>query len=76
MQGLTDKQQNILNIINDYISSFGYPPSFRDIGERAQLASSSTVHRHLENLKKKGYVSWEPTQPRTLTVIKHEEFTS
>jgi SOS-response transcriptional repressor LexA len=76
MQTLTDKQQKVLDIINEYISSFGYPPSFRDIGERAHLASSSTVHRHLENLKKKGYVSWEPTQPRTLTVIKCDEIIS
>jgi SOS-response transcriptional repressor LexA len=76
MKELTDRQQKILNAINEYVSSFGYPPSFREIAEKVNLASSSTVHRHLENLKKNGYVSWEPTQPRTLTVIRRDEVIS
>ncbi|WP_353057274.1 hypothetical protein [Cytobacillus oceanisediminis] len=34
------------------------------------LSSSSIVSDLLHKLKSKGYISWEPTQPRTLRIIK------
>ncbi|OLN21309.1 hypothetical protein BTO30_15630 [Domibacillus antri] len=46
-----------------------YPPAIRDICERLNLASSSTVKGHLDLLKKKGYLTWEEGKPRTLRML-------
>lgn len=67
---LTKRQNDVLLSIVDYIKTNGYPPSFREIGKQVNLASSSTVQNHLEQLKIKGFVTWEPGQPRTLRIIK------
>lgn len=67
---LTKRQTEVLNAIINYMDEKGYAPSFREVGELLHLASSSTVFNHMESLKKKGYVTWEPTQPRTLRILK------
>jgi SOS-response transcriptional repressor LexA len=67
---LTKRQNEVFLSIVDYINCNGYPPSFREIGKRVNLSSSSTVQGFLEQLKKKGYVTWEPHQPRTLRILK------
>jgi repressor LexA len=70
---LSDKQRQILNTIENYIKENGYSPSVREIGELVGLRSSSTVHRYLEKLKSKGYISKIGNSPRTLKIIKSEE---
>lgn len=72
MLKLTKKQENILKIISDYMNTVGYPPSYREICKKANLASPSTVLGYLEILKKKGYITWEPGLPRTLQIIEFD----
>lgn len=69
MPNLTTKQKLVLVTISDYISTSGYSPSIREIGEKVNLASTSTVQRYLERLKEKGYVTWKPGQSRTLQIL-------
>lgn len=76
MRKITNRQKQVLDIIAGYVKENGYAPSVRDIGAIARIASSSTVMGHLESLKKKGYVTWVPTQPRTLKILKNEETAS
>ena len=45
--GLTERQQQILEFIDQQIRDRGYPPSVREIGEAVGLTSPSTVHSHL-----------------------------
>ncbi|WP_456273649.1 LexA family protein [Bacillus sp. AK031] len=70
MAELTQRQKEVLEAISEYGNKNNYPPAYRDIGEMVGLKSSSTVSWFLHKLKEKGYISWEPTQPRTLRVIK------
>lgn len=70
MRDLTKRQKEVLEAINQYINKHNYPPAFRDIGDMLGIKSSSTVSDLLHKLKAKGYISWEPTQPRTLRIIK------
>lgn len=70
MRDLTRRQKEVLEAINQYINKHNYPPAFRDIADMLGLKSSSTVSDLLHKLKNKGYISWEPTQPRTLRIIK------
>jgi repressor LexA len=62
------RQRSIIAAINDHIDKLGYPPSIREIGEAVGLKSSSTVHGHLNRLRNKGYIEWEPLSPRTLRI--------
>ena len=49
---LTKRQQEIFDFIGKYSAKYGYPPTVRDIGKAVGLASSSTVHAHLANLRR------------------------
>ncbi|BDE07623.1 LexA repressor [Vulcanimicrobium alpinum] len=62
----TEKQQRILEVIRDFTSERGYPPSVREIGERVGLSSSSTVQSHLKTLERHGFLKRDPTKPRAL----------
>jgi repressor LexA len=63
---LTKRQQEIFDFIRKYSAKYGYPPTVRDIGKAVGLASSSTVHAHLANLERAGYLRRDPTKPRAL----------
>jgi repressor LexA len=63
---LTGRQQEIWDYLVGYVEEHGYPPTVREIGERVGLASPSTVHAHLANLERAGYLRRDPTKPRAL----------
>ncbi len=63
---LTGRQQEIWDYLVSYVAEHGYPPTVREIGERVGLASPSTVHAHLANLERAGYLRRDPTKPRAL----------
>lgn len=67
---MTSREQQIYTAIRDYMAEKGYPPSIREIGNLVGLSSSSSVHFYLQRIKRKGYITFEPNQPRTLRVIK------
>lgn len=68
MQGLTERQQQILNAIAGYISEKGYSPTVREIANMVGIKSLSTMHAHLQRLEKKGYITKERGKPRTIVV--------
>lgn len=67
MKPLTSKQAEILTFIQEKIIENGYPPTVREICQATGLASSSTVHIHLEE---KGYIQRDPSKPRTIKILK------
>jgi repressor LexA len=69
---LTARQQEIYDFVMRYVDSHGYPPTVREIGEEVGLASPSTVHAHLANLERAGYIRRDPTKPRALEVVGRE----
>lgn len=73
MAKLSNRQQAILKFIKDEVRDKGYPPSVREIGEAVGLASSSTVHGHLERLEKKGLIRRDPTKPRAIEILNDNE---
>jgi repressor LexA len=70
---LTDRQRQILDFIKTEVRKKGFPPTVRDIGEAVGLSSSSTVHSHLAALEAKGLIRRDPSKPRALEVIGHED---
>ena len=69
VEGLTERQRETLQFIADLVEKRGYPPSVREIGEGMGLASSSTVHSHLQALQRKGYLRIDPTKPRAIELM-------
>src|SRR5699024_1798922 len=63
----------IVDFIKSEVDVKGYPPSVREIAKAVDLASSSTVHEHLERLENKGYIRRNPTKPRAIEII-HESY--
>lgn len=69
MKKLTKRQQAIIDFIKNEVDEKGYPPSVREIAKAVNLASSSTVHGHLNRLENKGYIRRDPTKPRAIEVL-------
>ena len=64
---LTEKQQAILNFINDYIAEHQYPPSVREIGKHFGIYPA-TVQDHISAIERKGFLQKKRFQSRTLSV--------
>ena len=73
MTKLSKRQQMIFDFIKDQVEQKGYPPSVREIAVAVGLASSSTVHGHVERLENKGYIRRDPTKPRAIEIIYNNE---
>lgn len=69
MEGLTPRQEQVLEYIRECVRSNGYPPTVREICTALELSSPSTVHAHLANLQRLGFIRRDPTKPRALDVI-------
>ena len=56
---MTYSQKRIYNSIKKYIEENEEAPSIREICEMAGLSSPATVHKHLKNLERLGYIDIE-----------------
>lgn len=71
--GLTSRQIKILQAIKEALITNGYPPSMREIGAAAGLASPASVQYQLQALEKKGFIRRDPTRGRALEVLLPDE---
>lgn len=65
---MTKRQREIYEYIKTFISEHRYSPTIREITKGLGLKSSSTVHGHLESMRKKGYITYIDSFPRTLQI--------
>jgi len=63
---LSERQQRILEFLNEYIEENSYPPSIREIGAAAGISSTSVVSYNLHRLEERGYIDREPEVSRGL----------
>lgn len=68
MEKLTKKQSEILTFVVGYIKEQGYAPSYREVGEHFGISSTATVHEHIKNLERKGYLSSDGESARSIEV--------
>ena len=64
---LTEKQQAILDFVNEYVAEHGFPPSVREIGRHFGIYPA-TVQDHISALERKGCLQKKRFQSRTLSV--------
>ena len=67
--GLTARQLKILQAIKTAMVANGYPPSMREIGAAAGLASPASVQYQLQALEKKGFIRRDPSRGRAMEVL-------
>ena len=66
---LTKRQSEILNYLQEHIRERGYAPSFEEIAEQFSFQSLATVHEHLTNLERKGYIHRTHNESRAIEVL-------
>src|SRR5438876_10181774 len=64
---LTERQQAILDFINQHVEENGFPPSVREIGRHFEIYPA-TVQDHISALERKGCLQKKRFQSRTLSV--------
>src|SRR6201986_4874354 len=65
---LTPRQRTILDVIRASVTSRGYPPSIREIGDAVGLTSTSSVAHQLRTLERKGFLRRDANRPRAVDV--------
>ena len=66
---LTKRQREILNYLATYSGKKGYAPSFEEIADKFQYSSLATVHEHLTNLERKGYIERAYNESRGISIL-------
>jgi len=69
---LTKRQREILNYLATYSEQNGYAPSFEEIAESFSYSSLATVHEHLSNLERKGYIKRAYNESRAIEILPSE----
>lgn len=60
VQGLTEKQEKIMDFLRKYISENDIAPMLSEIAKAMEINTVSTVNEHLSALEKKGYITRFP----------------
>jgi Mn-dependent DtxR family transcriptional regulator len=68
MDKLTEQQNKVLEALRDLTSGKPYPPTLEELAKLLQRSKPS-VRQTLDILKRKGLVTWERGQARTLHLI-------
>jgi len=73
---LTKRQKELLDYLTAYIEQHGYAPTLEEIGRNFALGSLATVHKHLQNLERKGHIRRLPNRSRALEVTPRDGATT
>ena len=66
---LTKRQREILSYLTTYSEENGYAPSFEEIANAFNYTSLATVHEHLSNLQRKGYIKRSYNESRAIEIL-------
>lgn len=74
MDNLTDKEREILVCIKEFIASYGYPPTIREICKIKNYSSTSTIHSYINKLIDKGFIKRDVSLNRSIKLLVDNEF--
>ncbi len=66
---LSERQQRILEYIQQFTQRNGYPPTIRQIGEKVGISSTSVVNYNLNVLQREGYITRDRTVSRGIKLV-------
>jgi len=67
---MTERQQQILNFIRQFVAEKHYAPTYEEIRVGCSLSSKSLVNYHLDGLERGGYITRRPASPRCIVLTK------
>jgi repressor LexA len=68
-EGLTLRQRRVLEVIQAWSETRGYPPTVREICRQVGLTSPSSVAHQLRVLQARGFIRRDPNRPRALEIL-------
>ena len=66
---ITKRQREVYDFIHEFVQQHGYCPSFDEIGIGLGLSSLATVHKHISNLEKKGFLKRGFNRSRSIDLL-------
>ena len=66
---LSERQKKMLKFIARFLDETSYPPSIREIGQAADISSTSVVNYNLSRLEEWGYIDRDRTVSRGLRLL-------
>lgn len=72
MEPLKDREKNILKYMRSEIQKKGYPPTVREMCQALNIKSTSTAHKDLASLERKGYIRKDVSKPRAIEILYSE----
>lgn len=69
MEALTKRQMEVLQLVRTSIATRGYAPTLEEIARTLGVSSLATVHKHMESLQRKGYVTRGHNKARSLELV-------
>jgi len=66
---LTDRQNQVLNLIREHIKTTGYPPTLSEIAQALGFRSVNAAKDHLEALARKGAIELSSNTSRGIRVL-------
>jgi repressor LexA len=72
MKGLTDRQKEVLEFLNDYIDKHSFPPTIRETAKAFSI-SVKGAYDHLKALEKKGAIKLQENCSRAIEIVSRTE---
>ena len=69
---LKEREHKILDYMRAEIRVKGYPPTVREICSALNIKSTSTAHKDIDSLVKKGFIKKDPSKPRALMLVEQD----
>lgn len=69
MDSLTEKQEQVLELIRGYQLEHGTSPTLRELREALGVSSDNSVLKHLDALEDKGYISRREEGSRSIAML-------
>jgi repressor LexA len=70
---LSERQQRILDFIQNFLEVNGFPPTIREIGKAVEIGSTSVVNYNLNKLVRDGFLERSQKVSRGLLLVRTEE---
>jgi repressor LexA len=69
-KSLSERQRKILEVLESFQDQHGYPPSIREICDKADISSTSVVNYYLDQLEEMGYIERDRRVSRGMRLVK------
>lgn len=69
-KNLSERQKKILEVLGRFQTQMGYPPSIREICDKAEISSTSVVNYYLDQLEEMGYLERDGRVSRGIRLLK------